>query len=145
VGTLSRIAFGFGVLALLAPSVLWATASTDRSELDQFFKETANQGPPPPVGTVITIANWEQYKAFLPFGMTKLFEGRYEWKMPQDVEIDIGPARLGNLPKTWIEATEKYGSQDTVDVLPNGHFKINNYRKYESTRPRQQLLQLVRY
>jgi hypothetical protein len=47
--------------------------------------------------------------------------------MPADVEMDIGPARNGNL-KTWVEATEKHGAQDTVEVLPNGHFKINNYQ-----------------
>jgi hypothetical protein len=105
----------------------WAQ-TTERSELDQFLKDTANQGPPPPDGTKITMANWQQYKAFMPFGMTKLFQGQYQWKMPQDVEIDIGPARYGNLPKTWTEATEKYGAQDTVEVLPNGHYQINNYQ-----------------
>jgi hypothetical protein len=56
---LSRVAFGMGLLLLLAPAVLWATASTDRSELDQFLKETANPGAPPSVGTAITMANWE--------------------------------------------------------------------------------------
>src|SRR5277367_6771249 len=122
-----RIIFGLGLLAMLLPAVGRAQTSTDRSELDQFLKDTANQGPPPPVGTKITTSNWQQYKAFLPFGMTKLFEGQYQWKMPADVEINIGPTRYGNLPKTWIEATEKYGQQDTVEVLPNGHFRINNY------------------
>jgi hypothetical protein len=62
----------------------------------------------------------------MPFGMVKLFEGQYQWKMPADVELDVGPARYGNLPKTWIEATEKYGNQDTVEVLANGPFKIDN-------------------
>jgi Protein of unknown function (DUF1329) len=119
---------GLGFLLLLLPSLLWAQTSTDRSELDQFLKETANQGPQPPVGTKITTANWQQYKAFLPFGMVKLFQGQYQWQMPQDAELDIGPARYGNLPKTWIEATEKYGGQDRVEVLPNGHFKIDNYQ-----------------
>jgi hypothetical protein len=75
VSKLIRIAFGMGLLVLLAPALLWATTSTDRSELDQLIKETANQGPPPPAGTAITMANWEQYKAFMPFGMSKLFEG----------------------------------------------------------------------
>ncbi len=88
-----RLFFGIGLFALLLPSLLWAQTSTDRSELDSFLKETANQGPPPPIGTKITNANWQQYKAFMPFGMVKLFEGRYQWQMPQDVEIDIGPAR----------------------------------------------------
>src|ERR1700685_3973774 len=97
-----RIIVSFLLSALLLPSIALAQ-STDRSELDEFLKATANQGPQPPVGTKITSANWQQYKQFMPFGMTKLFEGQYQWKMPQDVEIDIGPARYGNLPKTWIE------------------------------------------
>ena len=33
----------------------------------------------------------------------------------------------GFLPKTWVEATEKYGSQTSVDVLPNGHYVLKNY------------------
>ena len=97
-------------LALLAmiPGLSRAQTSTDRSELDTFMKATEAQGPVPPVGTKITMANWSQYKAFMPFGMTKLFEGGYQWKMPADVEIDIGPVTTGNLPKTFMEATEKY-------------------------------------
>ena len=31
------------------------------------------------------------------------------------------------LPQTWIEATEKYGSQTSVKVLPNGHYELDNY------------------
>jgi hypothetical protein len=124
---LRQLLFGVGLLTILMPIAGWAQVSTDRSELDQFLKETSNQGPQPPVGTKITASNWQQYKAFLPFGMVKLFESQYQWKMPPDVELDVGPTRYGNLPKTWIEATEKYGGQDTVEVLPNGHFKINNY------------------
>ena len=118
--------FNLGLILVLLARAACAQ-STDRRELDQFLKDTANQGTPPAPGTKITMANWQQYKAYLPFGMTKLFDGQYQWKMPQDVEIDIGPARYGNLPKTWTEATEKYGAQDTVEVLPNGHYKINNY------------------
>jgi hypothetical protein len=44
------------ILVLLAPMV--CAQSTDRSELDQFLKETANQGPPPPAGTKITEFKW---------------------------------------------------------------------------------------
>ncbi len=38
-----------------------------------------------------------------------------------------GPIHNGFLPKTWVEATEKYGSQTSVDVLPNGHYVLKNY------------------
>jgi hypothetical protein len=113
-------------LLLSLPAIAWAQTSTDRSELDGFLKATQNQGELP-VGTKITMDNWQKYKAFMPFGMTLLFEGKYFWKMPADIEIDIGPVHNGNLPKTFLDATEKYSAQNTVEVLPNGHYRLNNY------------------
>jgi hypothetical protein len=74
------------------------------------------------------MSNWQQYKSVMPLGMIKLFQGTYGWKMPADVQIPVGPAHLGgNLPKTWVEATEKYGAQTGFDVLPNGHYRVKNY------------------
>ena len=118
----------FGVLLLVAllPATGWPQTSTDRSAMDQWIKDTANQGTLP-VGTSITMANWQQYKNFMPLGMQKLFEGVYFWKMPPDVQIDIGPTIHNFLPKSWQEATEKYGSQTSVEVLPNGHYVLHNY------------------
>jgi hypothetical protein len=104
-----------GALVLLLPRLGW-TQSTDFSEMDQWTKDTAHQGDIP-VGTKITMSNWEQYKAFMPLGMIKLFQGTYGWKMPADVEMDVGPAHEGgNLPKTWVEATERYGAQTSFQV-----------------------------
>jgi len=47
-----------------------------------------------PPGTRITMQNWENYKQFMPDGMLWLFEGEYFWKMPPDVEINVGPRRF---------------------------------------------------
>ena len=116
------------LLVLLLPGLVWAQTSTDISQLDQFLKTTQNQGSPPPPGTTITMQNWQKYKAFLPFGMVMLFQGQYGWKMPSDIQIDIGPTHHHILPKTYLAATEQYGGQDRVEVLPNGHFKIDNYQ-----------------
>jgi Protein of unknown function (DUF1329) len=119
-------ALAIGFLFALLPSLVWAQG-TDRSEMDQWIKDTQNQTAPP-VGTTITMSNWQQYKSVMPLGMIKLFEGSYGWKMPADVSIPVGAAHLGgNLPKTWVEATEKYGAQTGVDVLSNGHYQIKNY------------------
>jgi uncharacterized protein DUF1329 len=119
-------ALAIGFLFALLPSLVWAQG-TDRSEMDQWIKDTANQTAPP-VGTTITMSNWQQYKSVMPLGMQKLFQGTYGWKMPADVSIPVGPAHVGgNLPKTWVEATEKYGAQTGVDVLPNGHYQVKNY------------------
>lgn len=114
-----------GVIIALLPSLGWSQ-STDRSEMDQWVKDTANQGDIP-VGTKVTMSNWQQYKNFLPLGMQKLFAGVYFWKMPQDVELDVGPTVNNFLPTTWKDATEKYGPQTTVEVMPNGHYVMHNY------------------
>ena len=122
-----RLAVIATVLAMV-PSLGLAQTSTDRSAMDQFMKDTQSQGTPPAPGTKITMQNWRDYKNFMPFGMTKFFEGQYFWKMPSDIEIDVGPTVMGNLPKTFVEATEKYGTQTQVAVLPNGHYRIDNYQ-----------------
>jgi hypothetical protein len=122
--TLARV-MATGLLLLALPVVGWAQ-STDRSEMDQWVKDTQNQGAVPTSGT-ITMANWQQYKQFMPLGMQKLFEGIYYWKMPSDVEMNIGPAVHDFLLKSWVERTEKYGPQTEVEVLPNGHYVLKNY------------------
>jgi hypothetical protein len=117
---------GLTIALLIALPALGRAQSTDRSEMDQWVKDTANQGAAPTSGTV-TMSNWQQYKNFMPLGMQKLFEGTYFWKMPQDVQINIAPAKYDFLPPTWTAATEQYGSQTSVKVLPNGHYAIENY------------------
>ena len=120
--------YGFLLVSWLLslPAMALAQTSTDRSELDTFLKDTQSQGDLP-VGTKITMQNWEKYKAFMPFGMTVLFEGKYYWKMPADVEIDVGPVNNGIVPKTFMEMTEKYSAQNEVEALPNGHYRIKNF------------------
>ena len=92
------------MIALLR-SLGWSQ-STDRSEMDQWVKDTANQGDLP-VGTKITTANWQQYKNFLPLGMQKLYEGKYFWKIPADVEMNIGPTRAFAPPPGYVSATRR--------------------------------------
>jgi hypothetical protein len=115
-----------GAIIALLPSLGWSQASTDRSEMDQWLKDSANQAEVP-IGTKITPANYTQYKGVLPLGMVKLFEGKYFWKIPQDAVLEVGPTVHDFLPKTWQDATEKYGPQTTVEVLPNGHYVMHNY------------------
>ena len=59
-----------------------------------------------PVGTKITIQNWRQYKQFMSDGMVALFEGKYAFQMPNDVEIDVGAPIHVVRPSTYREATE---------------------------------------
>ncbi|MGH7879032.1 MAG: DUF1329 domain-containing protein, partial [Candidatus Binataceae bacterium] len=121
---LSRL-MAIGLVVALLPSLGWSQ-STDRSEMDAWVKASANQ-PVIPLGTKITMANWQQYKQFMPVGMQKLWEGKYYWKLPSDAEMDVGPTHYGYVTKGWANATEKYSGQNQVEVLPNGHFVLKNY------------------
>jgi Protein of unknown function (DUF1329) len=80
-----------------------------------------------PVGTTITNQNWETYKAFMPEGMVSLFQGQYFWKMPADVQMEVGPSIVRPLPKNYMEATEKYSSQVSIVELPSGGLNIQGY------------------
>jgi len=82
-------ALTIGFLLALLPSMVRAQG-TDRSEMDQWIKNTQSQTEPP-AGTTITMSDWQQYKSVMPLGMIKLFQGTYGWKMPADVSIPVGP------------------------------------------------------
>jgi hypothetical protein len=88
--------------------------------------------PPPSVstiapGTTITMANWRQYKQFMPEGMIALFEGKYFWKMPESVQIEVGPNVTHPLPKNYLAATEKYAQQVRIKELADGGLTLENY------------------
>ncbi|MGH7984995.1 MAG: DUF1329 domain-containing protein [Candidatus Binataceae bacterium] len=113
-------------LAFLCAPVVAYAQTQDYSQMQNWLKMSENPGTIKP-GTVITMSNWRQYKKFMPLGMITLFEGKYFWKMPQDVQIDIGPAEHDLLPKTYVAATEKYGHQTKVVHLPNGTMDVADY------------------
>ena len=79
-------------------------------------------------GTAITMANWAQYRQFMPEGMAALFKGTYQWSMPLGVEMDVGPTVIHPLPKAYLEATEKYSSQVKLVELPQGGLTLSNYQ-----------------
>jgi hypothetical protein len=60
----------------------------------------------------------------MPEGMRDLFEGKYFWKMPADVELDIGPTVVHPLPRSYLEATEQGSGQTKVTPLPDGRLNI---------------------
>jgi hypothetical protein len=91
----------------------------------------AHSGPPGgtiPPGARITMQNWHRYKQFMPDGMIALFQGGYYWKMPPDVEMEVGPTVLHPLPKTYRDATERYASQVKLVDLSGGGFSMNGYQ-----------------
>src|SRR5258708_39235356 len=59
--------------------------------------------------------------------MVELLKGINCWKMPPDVEMNVGPTRIFPLPEGYPEATEKYGGQTQMVKLPDGHYDLKNY------------------
>src|SRR5260370_14239867 len=78
-------------------------------------------------GTVITKQNWTQYKDCFSYGEQRLWSGDLFWKMPDDAEIHVGAPHQWTLPKAYVEATEKYGSQTRMVRLAGGLYKLENY------------------
>jgi hypothetical protein len=81
-----------------------------------------------PIGTVITTANWQQYRQFMPDGMAALFEGKYFWRMPADVELKVGPTTIHQLPRSYLAATERYAGSVKLIELPGGGLTIQGYQ-----------------
>jgi Protein of unknown function (DUF1329) len=81
-----------------------------------------------PVGIKVTAQNWQTYKSFMPDGMVSLFQGKYFWKMPAGIEMEVGPTILHPLPANYIAATEKYASQVSIVELPSGGLNMRGYR-----------------
>ena len=114
-----RILLVIAVYGWLAGAGAWA-AENDASGTTL---ATASIAP----GTVITMANWRQYRDFMPDGLIALFEGKYFWKMPPAIQIEIAPTEIHPLPKNYLAATEKYAGQVRIVELPDGGLNLQNY------------------
>jgi Protein of unknown function (DUF1329) len=101
-----------------------APRSSGQQDLKRWLAITARQEGTIVPGTKITMRNWPQYQQYMPMGMQELFAGRRFWKMPKEVEIDVGPTVIHPLPASYLDAPA-----DAVRVvhLPNGHNDIANY------------------
>lgn len=117
------------LLLVLAPVGARAQDNTwtEPAEMTQWLKVTGNQGPDIPPGTVITMQNWQKYRKFMTPGMIGLFEGKWFWKMPQDIQMPVRKTVVYPLPRNYVAATEKYSNQVRVVHLPNGHNDVANY------------------
>ena len=80
-----------------------------------------------PIGTKITLANWQKYQEFMDPGLVALFQGKSFWRLPQDVEIDVGPTYEVPLPRPYRVDTEKYGSQVRLETTPEGGYYPKGY------------------
>jgi hypothetical protein len=108
-----------------APAASATPAAASTAALDGAAAAASDSIPP---GTSITMQNWQQYKQFMPEGMIGFFDGRFPWTMPADVRMEVGPTVIHPLPKTYLEATEKYSGQVRMVDLPDGGLSLANYQ-----------------
>ena len=104
-----------------------APAEPEPAPMQDWLALTAHQRTGIAPGTRITMANWQQYQQYMPLGMIDLFRGMYFWKMPRDVEIDVGPTVSYPVPRFYVDATEKHSGQVQVVHLADGNNDIANY------------------
>jgi hypothetical protein len=132
----STIIAGFVVAAVLLPRPLHAEPISTPVENQTPPVETVNPTSPLvqetaifsiPPGTTITSSNWEQYKQFFTEGEIGLWQGRWFWKMPADVQINVGPTKVFPLPEPFVELSEKYGDQTQLVRMSDGRWQLKNY------------------
>ena len=125
-----RYAVVIFVLVLIAPGYPLAQEglplSANQTDAARAPSAPSNSAISP--GTRITMQNWQNFKQFMPDGMVALFEGKYFWKMPADVSMEVGPTVNYPLPKNYLEATEKYASQVKIVELPDGGLTLTGYQ-----------------
>jgi hypothetical protein len=82
-----------------------------------------------PVGTKITLQNWQQYKKFMPLGMQAAFSGQYPFHIgPEPVyTMEVGPTHDFPPPGNLAQNTEKYSGQVKLEKLPSGQWMIRGY------------------
>jgi hypothetical protein len=80
-----------------------------------------------PAGTVITGANWQRYSRFMPAGMQAIFAGDHFWRIPPDVQIEIGDSIPIALPQRYLEDTARHAKQVTLTRVPEGGYVPAGY------------------
>jgi len=82
-----------------------------------------------PVGTKITVNNWQQYKKFMPIWVQAAFSGAYKWHVGSEpaYTVVVGATHHYPLPRQYVEDTEKYGGQAQLVPLSTGGFSWKGY------------------
>jgi Protein of unknown function (DUF1329) len=118
------------VIGLIAVLILVVGPMSAVAQISTSNAQAMASGEEPtiPPGTTVNMQNWQQYRQFMPDGMEALFEGKYAWKMPPDVALEVGPTVIHPLPRNYMAATEKYAGQVQLEELPDGRLTLRNYR-----------------
>src|ERR1700693_5282490 len=75
----------------------------------------------------ITAANWQNYQQFMSEGMIALFEGTHFWRVPSDLEIELGPTIPIPLPREYLHDTERFSDRVKLTKLSTGGYVPEGY------------------
>jgi len=123
-----RVSFLTVLFLIIAARASQAQGSAEpTAAMQNWVTATARQEGAVAPRTRVTMSNWQQYQQYMPLGMVELFRGTHYWKMPADVQIDVGPTVSYPLPRSYVDFTEKHSSQVRVTHLADGNNDIVNY------------------
>jgi hypothetical protein len=119
----------FGILVLFVLTAFMGTTAFAASANNiAGVPDAADSVDGIPPGTIITTQNWQNYRQFMPDGMAAMFEGKYFWKMPPDVQMEVGPTIIVPLPRNYLAATEKHAGEVKIIELADGGLTLEGYR-----------------
>jgi hypothetical protein len=117
--------------ALLAVWLLCGVSNAQFNYGDKAEEDLADasSGKTIPPGTVVSKANWQQYRAFMPVGLQALFSGQYQFHMGDgpDYTVKVYPTSDIRLPAAYRKDTEKYGGQARLKPSKEGGYVYENY------------------
>ena len=121
-----------GSLSIFCALSLFARAASaemmfDESHYKALVDDTSTDTIP--LGTKITLKNWQNYKKFMPAWLQALYSGDYHWHIGSEPEftIEVGPPHDFPLPQKYQEDTEKYAGQTKLVKASTGGYTIEGY------------------
>ncbi len=120
-----------GLAVFCALSLLVRAASAEMVFDEQRYKALVDDSSPDtiPVGTKISLQNWQQYKNFMPAWLQALYGGDYHWHMGSGPEftVEVGPTHDFPLAQKFQGDTEKYAGQTRLMKTSWGGYTIDGY------------------
>ena len=125
----SRLLWGFVFVALFMVFGGTATAQVRYDSAAYKVLVDTDSLDTIPVGTNITLQNWQKYKHFMPIAMQVLFGGQYRYKIGPEpfYTMAVGPHSSFPLPKKYRDDTEKYKDQAKLVQVSSGGYTVDGY------------------
>lgn len=121
-----------GIICALIGAAAWSPARAQIKFDEGAYHALAdvNSTQTIPVGTQITLGNWQNYKQFMPMSMVAVYSGRYNWKIGPGPEytVVVGPTIPFKWPTPLAVATEKYAGQAKLQKVPDGSYTVVGYK-----------------